>query len=156
MRVHIYETGRHHEAARVDLAPGGVRGIDPADIHDPVAAHGHIAQEPGVAGAVDNFAAADYQIVGWLGRIRSRGQQSERGERPGYCSKSASVHGAFGGSAAAASAATAQQVAGIEMNWFLPCGSPLSKKTWTGRDRVSTNHEPSSRWALSKNATPRS
>src|SRR5262249_28629703 len=56
----------------------------------------------------------------------------------------------FNSLAARDSAATDQPVAGIEMNWSFPCGSPLSKKTCTGLARVVTCHEPSSSCVLSR------
>ena len=105
----------------------GASGGDPADRGDPVAADGHVAEEPGIARAVDDLAAADHEV-----------------ERLGR-----------GLAAPPDSATTAQEVAGIEMNWCLPCGSPLSKKTCTGLARVSTFHEPSSCRVSSRNRTPR-
>ena len=54
-----------------------------------------------------------------------------------------------------ASAVSAQQVAGVEMNWSVPCGSPLSNITCTGVERVLTNHDPSSCCVRNRNSRPR-
>src|SRR5262249_3920977 len=54
-----------------------------------------------------------------------------------------------------AKSARAPPVAGVEINWFLPCGSPLSNIVWIGRERVTTSQEPSFSCVLSRNWTPR-
>ncbi len=63
--------------------------------------------------------------------------------------------GSHGPSSAPASAAAAQQVAAVEMNCDRPCGSPLSKNSWTGCDRVSTRQEPSDCWVSIRYRIPR-
>ena len=60
MRMHVDEPGRDDQPARVDHAPCAVvRCAERTDRLDPVAADRHVAQKPGVAGPVDDLAAAD-------------------------------------------------------------------------------------------------
>ena len=51
----------NNQSARVDLAAAFAR--DASHGGDTLAAHGHVAEERRVAGAVDNCAAADHQVV---------------------------------------------------------------------------------------------
>ena len=53
--------------------------VDPRrDARDRVAAHGDVAAIPRAAGAVDDAAVADHQVVG--GRLRARGVATEGGD----------------------------------------------------------------------------
>ena len=62
VRVHVDEAGRDDQPLGVDLALGLARR-HAADGDDPVAADGHVADEPRVAGAVDDAAVADDEVV---------------------------------------------------------------------------------------------
>jgi hypothetical protein len=54
-----------------------------------------------------------------------------------------------------ANAIVAQLVAAAEMNWFGPCGKPLSKYGWMAMARVCTNHDPSASCVLRRYRSPR-
>ena len=59
MRMHVDEPRRDDEPARVDHPPGGRLWPQRPDDDDPVAANRDVAQEPGIAGAVDDPSAAN-------------------------------------------------------------------------------------------------
>ena len=62
MGVQVDEAGRHDQSARVDLAlRRRVRQAPDGD--DAIAAHADIARKPRIAGAVDNVAVANQQVV---------------------------------------------------------------------------------------------
>ena len=63
MRVHVDESGATIEPARVDDPPRGTSAPETAHRGDPVAADRHVALEPGIAGAVDDLAAADHDVI---------------------------------------------------------------------------------------------
>ena len=67
MRVHVDEPGRDDQPAASMTRRARALGADAADRGDPVAADRHVAVEPGVAGAVDDPAAADQDIEGSAG-----------------------------------------------------------------------------------------
>ena len=60
MRMHVDEPGGDDQAACVDDRLAGASGrLDRTNGGDPVAADRHVAQKPGIAGPVDDLAAAD-------------------------------------------------------------------------------------------------
>ena len=61
MRVHVDPAGRDQKPGRVDLAPAGTELA--ADRGDPLAGDRHVAGEGRLAGAVDDGAAANDDVV---------------------------------------------------------------------------------------------
>ena len=61
MRVHVDPAGRDQKAGGVDLAPG--RALFAADCDDAVARNRYVAGEGRLAGAVDDGAAANDDVV---------------------------------------------------------------------------------------------
>jgi hypothetical protein len=66
--VDVDEARRHDQAVRVDDAP--CFAFDTADRADPPVAHRDVRGEAGQAGAVDDLAAADHEVVGHLDSSR--------------------------------------------------------------------------------------
>ena len=58
---------------------GGVGG-NPADRHDPVAANGHIAAKPRIAGAIDDVAVANDEVVRRFIGSLDRSNRAEDGD----------------------------------------------------------------------------
>ena len=72
VRVRVDEAGGDPEPAGVD-DPARARGVDQPDGDHPVTGDGNVGAIPGVAGAVDDKAAGDDEVVGLLGqRCRCR------------------------------------------------------------------------------------
>ena len=61
MGVHVDPAGRHEKAVGVDIAPG--RTLLAADRGDPAARDRHVAGERGLAGTIDDGAAAYDDVV---------------------------------------------------------------------------------------------
>src|ERR1700760_1117397 len=61
MRVYVDPPGRHHQPRGIDLAPRGP--LLAADSRDPAIRNGNIAAECGLAGAIDDRASANDDIV---------------------------------------------------------------------------------------------
>src|SRR5712672_497496 len=61
MGVHVDPAGRHHQPAGIDLSPG--RSLLPADGGDPAFCDGNVAAEGGLAGAIDDRAATNDDVV---------------------------------------------------------------------------------------------
>ena len=61
MGVHVDPAGRHQQAVGVDLAPG--RALLAADRGDPAVRDRHVAGEARLAGAIDDGAAANDDVV---------------------------------------------------------------------------------------------
>ena len=74
MRVHVDEPRRDDEPARVDDPSGGDIIAQTAHRGDPIAADRHVPLEPGIAGAVDDLAAADHDVVGLAGPVLAGGE----------------------------------------------------------------------------------
>ena len=61
MRVHVDPAGRHQQARGVDLAPSRTKFA--ADLDEALARDRQIAGERGLAGAIDDGAAANDDVV---------------------------------------------------------------------------------------------
>src|SRR5262249_20205687 len=94
--VDVDEPGRDDQARGVDLGLGGGLG-EVADGGDAVAGDGQVGVEPGVAGAVDDLAVADDQVVRRLGG-GDGGGGGERGRGGGRTAEGGSIHVGLGSS----------------------------------------------------------
>ncbi len=61
MRMNVDKAWRDNQAARIDI-PFGRSSRHMPQSHDLRPAHGQVAEKPGVAGAIDNFAMADHDV----------------------------------------------------------------------------------------------
>src|ERR1700716_769795 len=61
MRVHVDPARRNHQPRGIDLAPG--RSLLSADPGDPAFGNGNVAAECGLAGAIDDCAATNNDVV---------------------------------------------------------------------------------------------
>src|ERR1700737_5004859 len=61
MRVHVDPARRNHQPGGIDLAPS--RSLLPADPSDPAFCNGNVAAKCGLAGAIQDRAAANNDVV---------------------------------------------------------------------------------------------
>jgi hypothetical protein len=63
-RVHVDPAGRNQEATSLNLAPS--RSLLPTDSGDPTFGDCNIARKWGLAGSIDDGAAANDDVVHWI------------------------------------------------------------------------------------------
>jgi len=82
MGMHVDEPGRDDEPPCLNHAPSLGTWHGRPDPLDPIAANRKIAQECGIAGAVDDFSALDQQVKRLVGLRVGGGIQAEGHQRP--------------------------------------------------------------------------